>query len=105
MKRRLVFGVGLSVVFFVASIGPLGGPRDQVLFVALLLFVPVGVLEDRWGAVLYGFLIIPPAFLADAIFRPGLGLDSVLATPAALFLVPVAAILVLVGVGARRLVG
>lgn len=56
------------------------------------------------GAVLYGFLIIPPAVLADAIFRPGLGLDSVLATPAALFLAPVAAILALVGVGARRLV-
>ena len=70
----------------------------------MLLLGPIGFLSGRWSAALLGFTLLPAAFLADALYRPGMGLESILATPVALFLTPFAILLLLAGAGVRKLV-
>jgi len=107
MKLLLALGAGLFVAFLGAFAGPLGGSHwDQVVMVAMLLFLPVGLATRRWAALLLAGVLVPAAWLADAVVRPGVGLDStgnVPALPVALFLTPVACLLLLVGTACRKL--
>jgi len=104
VKRAVGLSAALLTGFFLAFAGPIDGPWGQAVLVAFLLFGPVGYWSGRWAAAWYSVLLLPSALLADALFRSGLGLDSVLATPVALFVMPIAAALSLVGVSVRKLI-
>jgi len=102
----LALGAGVFALFFGAFVGD--GYWDRIILLAIFLFGPIGFAIGRWSAALLGCTLLPAAFLADALVRPNAGLDStgtdVLATPSALFLTPVAFLLLLAGVGVRKLV-
>jgi hypothetical protein len=102
MKLLLALGAGLLAFFFRAFVGD--GYWDGAILLAVLLFGPIGFVSGRWSAALLGCTLLPAAFLADALYRPGAGLDSILAAPVALFLTPFAILLLLAGAGVRKLV-
>lgn len=109
MKLLLALGAGVFTVFFSAFVGPLGdGYWAGAILLAVLFFGLIGFASGRWSVALLGCTLLPAAFLADALFRADAGLDSngtdLLATPVALFLTPVAFLLLLAGAGARKLV-
>ncbi len=104
----------LAVALFIASVLLFCDTRAIAWFgliATLALLVAIGVADGRFRAVLWAFVVVAGAFVADvlwavdfAAFDRDADYESIPQTPFVLIGVPIPMVLIAIGVGVRKLV-